>query len=208
MQSLIIWSSDSWLWLSAFFGSIPNLYLSFSFQDSGLCSNYCYTVWRLFLSTQSTSHYLFDIANLRPPLISCSWKCPNHCLYSPGLGPWSCLWLMTCLQHIVTNQSLSSPSAAWKCFSPLFIFLLSLLPSMSYYWSFQTDFPGSSPSWSLSIFPLPPITSYLKLSSHEEFTLSKVCRDFILLLGLSWIVLLWSSKALTTWPHCFYPETK
>lgn len=131
-----------------------------SFQVLDSHSNYYYRILWLLLSSQSTTHRLLDIPNWHPSLLSFSWKCPSHYLYSTGLEPWGCLWLMTCLHLYLTNQSLSPFSSTWKCFFPTFLYCSHYYLLLSYYWSFQTDFPESSLFFPLFTLPLPSIKSY------------------------------------------------
>ena len=119
--------NNLFFWFMALVTRLTSRFVSliwFFFQDSSLCPNYYYIMSWWFLSSQNTTFYLFDILNWQPCLISHSWKCPSHCLYSLKLEPWRHLWLMTCLQLHPTNQSLSPFSSTHQYF-----FLLSLSAS-------------------------------------------------------------------------------
>lgn len=197
MQSVIIYYSDSWPWLPALCGPVPKLDLQCFFPDSGSCSSYyCYIISWLLLSSPSTTHCFFDIPSRHPFLISYPWKWPSHYLCSAGMEPWTCLWLMACLQLHLRNQSLSPFSSTWKCFFPLFSLCFHQFPLLSYYWSFQTDVRGSSLSYSCL------------LSHWSQLNLTKTLRSWRIptaqqyseILPCHLIALLWSSKALITGP--------
>lgn len=93
-----------------------------------------------------------------------------HFLFLEMSTPLSVFSGFAALTWSLTDDLSSAPCHRWVTKSllcslktfPHFIFLLPHLPSLSYEWSFQVDFPGSCPSWSLSTLPLPSVKSHLK----------------------------------------------
>ena len=145
-------------------------------QDSGSWSNcYCYIVSWLFLSSPSTGHYFSEIPNWRPFLISCSWKWPSHGLCSPGMAPWTCLWLMACLQLHLRNQPLSPHSCIWKHFFPRFLFLLPLISSFELLLKVLNWFSWIQYLLLFSSLPLPSVKFYKtprpwKIPTGQEYS--------------------------------------